>query len=139
MLKVRSIAPALFVALVVAAAVDGVAVALEPVYDVVDHPLPGSAQHLSMDAIRGAIMAACKQRQWLFRASGPGELLATQEAHGYRAKVKVTYSQKAYSISLVATNMERSGNEIYGKYNRWIRNLEKDIDVQLAVEAVQSQ
>ena len=138
MLKVRSIAPALFVALVVAAAVDGVAVALEPVYDVVDHPLPGSAQHLSMDAIRGAIMAACKQRQWLFRASGQGELLATQEAHGYRAKVKVTYSQKAYSISLVATNMERSGNEIYGKYNRWVRNLEKDIDVQLAVEAVQS-
>ena len=136
--KIGSVPRALAIALLVAGLPAGVARALEPIYNVVDHPLPASAQRLSMEEIRRVIMAAGAQRQWLFEVAGPDALLASQDARGYTAKVKVTYSQKAYSISLVATNLEQSGNEIHRKYNQWVRNLEKDIEVRLAVDALRS-
>jgi hypothetical protein len=110
----------------------------QPVYIVLGHPVPPAAQHLSPDAIRRAIMVAAAQRQWLVEPAGPGELIATQDARGFMAKVKVTYSQKAYSIEPIDTNLMRGGNEVHPTYNRWVRNLERDIEVRLAVEGVQS-
>jgi hypothetical protein len=93
--KIGSIPLTLAIVLLVAGLPAGVAGALEPIYNVVDHPLPASAQRLSMEEIRRAI-----------------------------------------SISLVATNLAQSGNEIHRKYNQWVRNLEKDIEVRLAVDAL---
>lgn len=108
----------------------------QPIYTVLDHPVPPAAQHLSLDAIRRAIMVAAAQRR-LVQPAGPSELIATQDARGFMAKVKVTYSQKAYSIGLIDTNLMRGGNEVHPTYNRWVRNLERDIEVRLAVEGVQ--
>ena len=123
----------------VAAAVDptrgGV---FQPVYTVVDHPVPKPAQHLPLDVIRRAIIGAGAMRQWSFEAAGPGALLATQKTRGLVATVKVTYSQTAYGISLVETNLDRSDDLIHGTYNRWVRNLEKDIDILLTSEGLQS-
>jgi hypothetical protein len=116
----------------------GAQLAPQPVYAVVDHPLPPSAQHLSLDAIGHAIMEAGAQRQWLFVPGGPGELIGTEDTRGYTAKVKVTYSQKTYSIGLIDTNLPRSGDLVHPTYNRWIHNLERDIEVRLAIDGQES-
>jgi hypothetical protein len=134
--KIGSIVLALAVALFAAATPPRRAIAtseLKPIYAVVEHPVPLSAQRLSLDMIRSSIRFAGTQRQWRFETGGPGVLLATQEARGWKAKVKVTYSQKAYSISLVDTNFPRDSATIHPKYNQWVHNLEKDIEAQLAV------
>ena len=139
--KIGSIALALAVAFLAATTLPRGAIAtaeLKPIYAVIDHPVPQSAQRLSLDAIRSSIRFAGTLRQWRFEAAGPGVLLATQAARGWRAKVKVTYSQKAYSIGLVDTNLPRNGEMIHPKYNEWVRNLEKDIEIRLAAGAVQA-
>ena len=111
---------------------------MRPIYAVIDHPVPASARQLSIDAIRRSIMAAGAQRRWSFVAGGSEELIATQEARGWMVKVRITYSQNAYSINLVETNLVRDGNDIDGKYNQWVRNLERDIEVRLTVDALQT-
>src|SRR5580658_8217920 len=116
-----------------------VVAALEPIYNVIDHPFSKSSQHLSMDAIGRAIMAAGKPRGWRFEPGGPGELLAIQQTSQTMAKVKVTYSQMAYSITLVEASMFRRGDRIEGRYNRWVRSLESDIANELAVDAQKSE
>jgi hypothetical protein len=71
---------------------------------------------------------------------GGGELLATQAARGWVAKVKITYDQKAYGVSLVEANRRiaaatRSAGPIT---NRWLRNIEKDVEVVLTAAGMQS-
>src|SRR5215472_14136262 len=109
--KIGSIVLALGVAFLTATTLPRGAIAteLKPIYAVIEHPVPQSAQRLSLDAILRAIRFAGTLRQWRFETGGPNVLLATQEARGWKAKVKVTYSQKAYSIGLVDTNLPRNG------------------------------
>jgi|HubBroStandDraft_1064217.scaffolds.fasta_scaffold10324_3 hypothetical protein len=130
--KIAGIALGIAIACFAAIVPARVAAALEPIYSVVDHPFSQSSQRLSMDAIGRAIMAAGRPRGWQFEPGGPGELLAIQQTSQTMAKVKVTYSQTAYSITLVEASMYRRGNQIEGRYNRWVRNLESDIANEMA-------
>lgn len=110
---------------------------IEPIYQVIDHPVPPSAQKLSVDEIGHAIIAAGLMRKWRFEPHGPGQMDATYDNGKHAATVRVTYNQKAYSIALVnSVNLLQEGNQIHRTYNFWIRNLEKDIEVRLAAVAM---
>lgn len=103
-----------------------------PVYNVQDHPLPTSAQKLSLEEIEHSIVAAGAKRNWRFDSLGPGRLRATQIDGKYSAVVDISFTQRAYSIQFVsAPGLERSTGEVHGRYNMWIRNLEQDIDTRL--------
>lgn len=104
---------------------------IEPIYNVVEHPIPAMAQKLPLDDIGRNIMVAGLHRHWHFDLVGPGELRGTNASGSRSAVIKVTYTQKSYSISLVqSSNFDQVGDQIHRRYNNWIHNLERDIDDQ---------
>lgn len=105
---------------------------LAPIYTVIDHPVPAAAQKLPLADIQRTIEIAGSFRHWQFEPLAPGDLHASYSNGKHGATVDVSFSQRAYSIRLVHTeNLLQDGNTIHRTYNRWVRNLEKDIDVQL--------
>jgi hypothetical protein len=104
---------------------------------VVDHPIM-SAQSLNLEEIRRRVVLAASKRGWTIEADGQQQFKATIEAGGgqYQAVVAITYTDKTYSITLVESKgFGQRGDTINGRANRWIRNLEHDIEVILASSA----
>jgi len=101
----------------------------QPVYNVLDHPVPVATQRLPLDQIGRAIMQAGRQHHWRMDPAGPGQITGRLDEGGREAVISITYSQQAYNITLAgSTNLRQEGDEIHKRYNRWIRLLERDID-----------
>lgn len=108
----------------------------EPIYNVVNHPIPVVAQKLSRDALSRAIIAGgALTRRWQIGPNADGSLTGILDARGkHHATVTITYSQANYNVTLVSsTNLLQEGNLIHRNYNTWVRQLEKNIDDQLTV------
>jgi hypothetical protein len=104
----------------------------EPVYTVENHPIPAVAQKLTLPEIEKTIMLAGSQRNWRFEPVKPGQLKGRFFDGKHEAIVDVSYSQTAYSIGLNSTmNLRQTDSTIHGRYNNWIRNLERDIEERL--------
>lgn len=104
----------------------------EPVYTVENHPIPAVAQKLTLPEIEKTIMLAGSQRNWRFEAVKPGQLKGRYFDGKREALIDVSYSQTAYSIGLNSTvNLKQSDSTIHGRYNNWIRILERDIEDRL--------
>lgn len=85
------------------------------------------------DQMKNAIMMAGIQRQWIMTDAGPGVIKATQKARDHSATVNIKYTATGYSIIYDSSfNLMASGGSIHKNYNRWVRNLDKDIQVNLA-------
>ncbi|CAI0784520.1 Uncharacterised protein [Serratia marcescens] len=96
-----------------------------------------SAGH-SEAQVRSAILKAGAQRQWIMNDAGPGVIKARQQNRNHSAEVRITYSATAYSIDYDSSqNLLASQGKIHKNYNRWVRNLDKDIQVSLATNALQ--
>ncbi|HEJ9074890.1 TPA: hypothetical protein SML54_005384 [Serratia marcescens] len=96
-----------------------------------------SAGH-SEAQVRSGILKAGAQRQWIMNDAGPGVIKARQQNRNHSAEVRITYSATAYSIDYDSSqNLLASQGKIHKNYNRWVRNLDKDIQVNLATNAVQ--
>ena len=122
----RLLIPAAFAALLVGT----VSVHADTVVRVVDHPIV-SAAPLNIEQVRQRIVLAATQRGWTIDADGPQSLRATIAAGrgAYEAVVNITFSATAYSITLVESKgFGQRGDQINGRANRWIRNLEADIE-----------
>jgi hypothetical protein len=104
-----------------------------PVYTVESHPVPASAQKLSMTEIEQAIIQAGSARRWRLERVAPGALRAKQsDSKDHEAVVDITYSQTAYSIRLNSTyRLKEKDGTVHPRYNIWVRNLEKDIEDRL--------
>lgn len=109
----------------------------QPIYNVTAHPLPASAQKLSLAQIERLIVEAGQTRGWKFEPLAPGKLRATQDQPKYAADVDVIYDQKSFSITYVGSRgMKEQGEVIHPHYNSWIHRLEGDIDTRLSNAAV---
>jgi hypothetical protein len=109
----------------------------EQLVKVVDHPIM-SATTLSLEEVRRRVVLAATKRGWSIEGAGQRQLTATIAASGgqYQAVVAITYTNTAYSIELVESKgFGQRGDQINGRANRWIRNLERDIEVILASPA----
>ncbi|CAI1801693.1 MULTISPECIES: hypothetical protein [Serratia] len=96
-----------------------------------------SAGH-SEAQVRNAILKAGAQRQWIMNDVGPGVIKARQQNRNHSAEVRITYSATAYSIDYDSSqNLLASQGKIHKNYNRWVRNLDKDIQVSLATNVLQ--
>ncbi len=110
---------------------------VEPIYNVVNHPVPAPAQKLSLAEIGRTIAAAAAQYEWRIVPVGPNEFRATYDRHDHEAVIDITYSQSAYNISLVSSaHLRQENGEIHRTYNRWIRNLERSIEDRLYAASV---
>ncbi|HKW55185.1 MAG TPA: hypothetical protein VJO12_15945 [Stellaceae bacterium] len=105
-----------------------------PVYNVQDHPIPAATQQLPLDQIGQTIIQAGRLRHWRMDPAGPGQITGVLDDHGREAVINVTYSQQAYSITLAgSTNLRQEGDEVHKKYNKWVRQLEREIDDRLSM------
>jgi len=113
----------------------------EPIYNIVNHPIPAASQKLSSDEIAKAIIAGGARTGWQIAPNADGSLTGKIDVRNkHHAIVTITYSQTNYSLTLVSsTNLLQEGNLIHRNYNRWVRELEKDVDDQLAVARTATQ
>jgi hypothetical protein len=108
-----------------------------PIYNVMNHPIPAIARPLTDGDIARAITLAGASRGWNFVSVQPSQLRGTLDDGKHRAVIDVYYTQTTYSIMFNSSdNLKQSGGSIHRNYDNWIRNLERDIDAQLAIADV---
>ncbi|HEM6693479.1 hypothetical protein I5679_15160 [Citrobacter koseri] len=94
-----------------------------------------SAGH-TQEQVKNAILKAGVQRQWIMSEVGPGVIKGRQQTRNHVAEVRITYSATSYDIKYDSSlNLQASGGKIHKNYNRWVHNLDKDIQVNLSAGA----
>lgn len=90
--------------------------------------------------VKDAIIKAGAQRQWIMSDAGPGVIKGKLQNRDHVADIKINYSATSYSIVYVSSiNLMASNGKIHRNYNRWVHNLDKDIQVTLAANAALQQ
>lgn len=83
--------------------------------------------------VRNAILKAGLNRQWIMTDAGPGVIKGRQQARDHVANIIVQYSASSYIIKYdSSTNLMAADGKIHKNYNRWVHNLDKDIQISLA-------
>lgn len=101
-----------------------------PIVNVQDHAIPARAQGRDTDAI---ITSALVFRGWQVESRAPGRIDAFLAVRVHRAAITITYDQDSYSIAYRSSeNLGATDTNIHRNYNRWIANLDYDIQVRLA-------
>ena len=86
--------------------------------------------------VKKAIIKAGAQREWIMSEAGPRVIKARQQSRDHVAEIKITYSATSYSINYDSSlNLMASGGKIHRNYNRWVHNLDKDIQINLAADS----
>ncbi|EPY6814463.1 lipoprotein [Klebsiella quasipneumoniae] len=90
--------------------------------------------------VKDAIIKAGAQRQWIMSDAGPGVIKGKLQNRDHVADIKINYSATSYSIVYVSSiNLMASNGKIHRNYNRWVHNLDKDIQVTLAANTALQQ
>lgn len=83
--------------------------------------------------VKDAILKAGQQRKWIMSEAAPGVINARQQSRDHIAEVRINYTATSYSITYAnSQNLKASGGKIHKNYNRWIYNLDKDIQLNLS-------
>ena len=90
----------------------------------------------TQDQVKNAILKAGIQRKWIMTEAGPGVIKGRLQARDHSAEVRIPYSATSYSINYESSlNLKASGGKIHKNYNRWVHNLDHDIQLNLAAGA----
>lgn len=117
-----------FVAAAVVGALAGCVSRTAPIETVQNNVAPGHTEA----QVRTAILKAGLNRQWMMTDGGPGVIKGRQQARDHSANIIVQYSSNSYIIKYDSSvNLMASGGQIHKNYNRWVHNLDKDIQVNL--------
>lgn len=107
---------------------------VQPILNVENTPV---AYNLQSDEVKAAIVVAATNRGWVISNSTPTELTAKLMSRDHSAEIRIPYSDKYYSIIYVGSvNLKAGGGNIHRNYNRWVNNLNVDIQKQLARASV---
>ena len=93
---------------------------------------------VSMEQLQKCVTASAISTNWTVLENRPGNLLLRYSRNPkWWVKVKVTYSEKEYRIDDVDSDglnyrMKDGVPDIHRNYNRWIKNLNKYIQVNLS-------
>jgi hypothetical protein len=105
----------------------------EPIQSVENRPITGVTRPLTADQVERAIAAAGVRRGWVFTRVAPGLLRGTHTDQGHSLVLDVPYTASTYSIRVNSSvGLRESDGTIHRTANRWIRNLQQDIDAELA-------
>ncbi|QED65501.1 hypothetical protein FTV95_19180 [Escherichia coli] len=83
-----------------------------------------------------AILKAGVERKWIMSEAGQGVIKARQQSRDHSAEIRINYTASSYDINYEnSQNLQASGGQIHKNYNRWVRNLDKDIQLNLSAGA----
>jgi len=89
--------------------------------------------HYSDSQLQTAILDAGRARQWVMQPQQPGVINGRIIQRNHSADIRITYGANHYSINYVGSNnLMAAPGEIHRNYNRWVNNLDKDIQLRLA-------
>lgn len=90
--------------------------------------------------VKNAIIKAGAQREWIMSDAGPGVIKGHLQNRDHAVDIKINYSATNYSIDYVSSlNLMAANGKIHRNYNRWVHNLDKDIQVTLAANSALQQ
>ncbi|MCK6264360.1 hypothetical protein KP803_13850 [Vibrio sp. ZSDE26] len=106
---------------------------VQPIMNVEDTPV---AYELNKQQVKSAILEAAMNRGWVINEVASAKLTATVNVRTHSATIEIPYSNKYYSIHYVESkNLKASDGSIHRNYNRWINNLNVDIQKKLSLLA----
>jgi hypothetical protein len=130
--KRAAVLRAIHAVLIVAAVLVISACRSDQMYTVESAPL-NPPPKATMADIQRAIIRAGATRGWVMTPKEPGLVQATYSRQGHSATVDIRYSMTSYSIGYVdSQNLNYDGSNIHPRYNSWVRNLQTDIQNQVA-------
>jgi hypothetical protein len=93
-----------------------------------------SAGHTA-DQVKMAILKAGQKRDWIMTDTGPGMIKGRLQSRDHSAEVLIPYSATSYSINYEnSLNLKAEDGKIHKNYNRWVHNLDHDIQLNLSVD-----
>ncbi len=110
-----------------------------PVLDIQDASItPVSGEEPTLDEVTRAIVSAATGSTpiWNMQVVEPGHIVATLHNRRHMASVDINYTTKGYSITRKETSNLKYDAEkgtIHPGYNKWIRRLDNNIRVKLAM------
>jgi hypothetical protein len=104
-----------------------------PVHNVVAPLAPAPGTRLSMDDVAQAIWRAGNRLGWQIETVSPGALRGTLKLRQHVAVVAIAHDTSTVRITYQdSTNLKYDGQEIHRRYNQWVQNLERGIQMELA-------
>lgn len=107
---------------------------VEPIYSVSDGAVPASEKAaLSLPDIRALMTKVALAEGWAISDVGEDHLLCTRRWQNHAATVRIAFSDKTYSITLVSSeNLNAKDGVIHPKYNAYVHRLRSVIDLSLS-------
>lgn len=94
-------------------------------------------QHYSDSQMKTAIIEAGLGRKWVMTSVAPGVITGRYAQRNFVANIRVTYTPQSYAIQYVSSeNLKAQDGKIHANYNRWVNNLDQDIQLRLAAQAL---
>ncbi|WP_145557517.1 hypothetical protein [Yersinia aldovae] len=82
--------------------------------------------------VQKAILTGGINRGWVMMPASEGVINGKLINRGHTVEIKISYNTNNYQMKYIgSTNMDAKNGKIHSKYNRWIANLNKDIQIQL--------
>ncbi|MGP2424497.1 hypothetical protein V1954_04210 [Yersinia sp. 2538 StPb PI] len=82
--------------------------------------------------VQKAILAGGINRGWVMIPGAEGVINGKLINRDHTVEIQINYNANNYQIKYIgSTNMDAKNGKIHSKYNRWIANLNKDIQIQL--------
>ena len=95
------------------------------------------AVQVSNEQVKKAILQAGLERGWTMTSITPGVIEGRLDQRGHVADIRINYTQTNYSINYVdSKNLMAGSGKIHHNYNRWINNLDREIQLKLASETI---
>jgi hypothetical protein len=109
----------------------GQANAASQIQTVEGSPIP---EGLNDTQIVKAMQSAGGVRGWIVKKIEPGQLEATIYVRSHMAQVTIEYTPSSYAIRYKdSTNLDYKNGKIHRSYNKWVQNLNMDIQRALAM------
>ncbi|HBL7127693.1 TPA: hypothetical protein LSW51_002447, partial [Enterobacter asburiae] len=94
-----------------------------------------SAGHTA-DQVKTAILKAGQKRDWIMTETGPGMIKGRLQSRDHSVQVSIPYTATSYSINYEnSLNLKAADGKIHKNYNRWVNNLDHDIQLNLSAGA----
>ena len=119
----------LALALMMAAPMTAIAAGSVPILTITNRPYTNTYNRDPAEVIETAL----NRRLYRITAREPGYIDAYYAARDVRADIRVSYTDRTYSITYVnSQNLRYMGARIDAHYNHWVNNLDHDLQLEFA-------